>query len=227
MAPVLSCMALVLSLPWLLPGVTAGAATATLHAAVNLPEDFGPELSEAIDQTERAAKITLGDYHLDAKLYTHLHPFGTGSLRSQSNDVSMQAYLQNRLLSLDHGFRHSPVCIVSLTGGRQDSPPLPQAARRTRRRWTAGRTTGRRRGQRRRRSRRRRRGRRTRRKTRSRAPAAQEQYGEPPATAAGRASGRGCASAPRRHAPGAPGSCAGCVGHGVASSNVNYFKTTV
>ena len=95
-------------------GNDAGAAC-RLPAAVNLPEDFGPELCEAIDQTERAAKITLGDYHLDAKLYTHLHPFGTGSLRSQSNDVSMQAYLQNRLLSVDHGFRHSPVwCFQSL-----------------------------------------------------------------------------------------------------------------
>ena len=65
-------------------------------------------MSEAAIALRGAAEITLGDLHLDAKLYTHLHPHGTGSLRAESDRVYMSEYLKNRLLSLQHDFRLLP-----------------------------------------------------------------------------------------------------------------------
>ena len=70
---------------------------------------MGDEMSQAATALRGAAKITLGDLHLDAKLHTHLHPHGTGSLRAESDRVSMSEYLKNRLLSLQHDFRRSTV----------------------------------------------------------------------------------------------------------------------
>ena len=66
-------------------------------------------MSEAATALRGAAKITLCDLHLDAKLYTHPHPYGTGSLRAESDRVSMSEYLKNRLFSLQHDFRRSTV----------------------------------------------------------------------------------------------------------------------
>ena len=53
--------------------------------------------------------MTLGDAHLDAKLFPHVHPFGTGSLRSEEGAGGMQQYAKSRLLSLEHTFRRSAV----------------------------------------------------------------------------------------------------------------------
>ena len=49
-------------------------------AAAELEPGWGSDMSAAAYALRGAAKITLGDLHLDAKLYTHLHPHGTGSL---------------------------------------------------------------------------------------------------------------------------------------------------
>ena len=66
-------------------------------------------MSQAATALRGAAKITLGDLRLDAKLYTQLHPHCTGFLRAESDTCSMSEYLKNRLLSLQHDFRSSTV----------------------------------------------------------------------------------------------------------------------
>ena len=78
-------------------------------SASELDPGWGADMSQAATALRGAAKITLGDLHLDAKLHTHLHPHGTGSLRAESDRVSMSEYLKNRLLSLQHDFRRSTV----------------------------------------------------------------------------------------------------------------------
>ena len=50
-----------------------------------LEHGWGAEMSEAASALRRAAKISLGDIHLDAKLYTHVHPHGTGFLRAEAD----------------------------------------------------------------------------------------------------------------------------------------------
>ena len=69
--------------------------------------------AQALQSTAKAlrsqAKVTLGDPHLDAKLFPHLHPYGTGSLRSEEGAGGIQQYAKSRLLSLDHAFRKTAV----------------------------------------------------------------------------------------------------------------------
>ena len=70
---------------------------------------MGPQISAVAADLQEAARVTLGDVHLDAKLYPQWHPYGSGSLRAAGDKVKMQAYLQQRLMSLQHDFRRSPV----------------------------------------------------------------------------------------------------------------------
>ena len=53
-------------------------------SASELDPGWGADMSQAAAALRGAAKITLGDLHLDAKLHTHLHPHGTGSLRPRA-----------------------------------------------------------------------------------------------------------------------------------------------
>ena len=67
------------------------------------------EFSDALRDLAETGKVSLGDWHLDAKMFPHLHPFGTGSLRSEDDGCSMSEYVKSRLLLLQHEFRRSPV----------------------------------------------------------------------------------------------------------------------
>ncbi len=77
--------------------------------SVDLPSTWGPDMSEAAKEMERTARVTLGDRNLDAKLFPQWHPYGTGSLEAEEDNVSMSEYLRNRLLLLQNDFRRSPV----------------------------------------------------------------------------------------------------------------------
>ena len=70
---------------------------------------MGPQISAVATELQQAARVTLGDVHLDAKLYPQWHPYGSGSLRAADDKVSTTEYLQHRLMSLQHDFRRSPV----------------------------------------------------------------------------------------------------------------------
>ena len=61
---------------------------------------------------QQATRTTLGELRSDAKLFPHLHPHGSGSLKAQDNTVNMVEYLQNRIMSLQHGSRQSPVWLL-------------------------------------------------------------------------------------------------------------------
>ena len=54
-------------------------------------------------------RVTLGDPHLDAKLFPSFLPHGTGSCRAEAGSGSLQKYCRSLLCSMDHAFRRSPV----------------------------------------------------------------------------------------------------------------------
>ena len=72
------------------------------------PEWFR-DITAAVRDSEQSSTVTLGDNHLDAKLFPDLHPYGTGSLHGEEGSGGMQRYAKSRLLSLQHHFRRSPV----------------------------------------------------------------------------------------------------------------------
>ena len=77
--------------------------------SVTMGEDWGVQLKASVANLQQTASIKLGEVHLDAKLFPHLRPRGSGSLRAEDDKVSMQEYGQHRLMSLQHDFRQSPV----------------------------------------------------------------------------------------------------------------------
>ena len=81
----------------------------SLDQSVTMDEDWGVQLKASVANLQQTASIKMGEVHLDAKLFPHLHPHGSGSLRAEDDRVSMQEYLQHRLMSLQHDFRQSPV----------------------------------------------------------------------------------------------------------------------
>ena len=54
-----------------------------------------------------ASNISVSDPHLDAKIFPIAHPYGTGSLNSESSSVHPQRFCRNRLLALQPFFRRS------------------------------------------------------------------------------------------------------------------------
>ena len=55
------------------------------------------------------ARVTLGDPHLDAKLFPGLLPHGTGSCRAEAGSGALQRYCRTLMCSLDPSFRQNPV----------------------------------------------------------------------------------------------------------------------
>ena len=86
-----------------------GARGAAASGETPLRLTWGVEMRKAAESLRSDAYITLGDNHLDAKLFPHLHPHGSGSLHSEEDSGGLHRYAQNRLLSLEPSFRKSPV----------------------------------------------------------------------------------------------------------------------
>ena len=85
----------------------AGAAVPGESDARMMPDGWGKAMQAAADRLR--TKVTLGDPHLDAKLFPSLLPHGTGSCRSEEGAGGLQKYCRSLLCSLNHGFRRSPV----------------------------------------------------------------------------------------------------------------------
>ena len=74
----------------------------------------GYEVTETWDATARDVistldafmKVTFLDVNLDAKVFTRLHPHGTGSFDSTPDCVDFRSYLQSKIHSLDDGCRN-------------------------------------------------------------------------------------------------------------------------
>ena len=64
-------------------------------SASELDPGWGADTSQAATALRGAAKIALGDLHLDAKLHTHLRPHGTGFLRAERDRVSISEYMKS------------------------------------------------------------------------------------------------------------------------------------
>ena len=86
------------------PGGSSGA----VAAGVLSPRESSL-IQKAAANVMSKAMVTLGDQHLDAKLFPHLHPYGSGSLRAEGGSGGMQHHAKNRICSLDDAFRSSPV----------------------------------------------------------------------------------------------------------------------
>ena len=69
--------------------------------SLSLPSEWGCKMRDVSSDLRRSARVTLGDMHLDAKLFPHLHPYGSGSFRSEEHTPGMQRYASSRLLSLE------------------------------------------------------------------------------------------------------------------------------
>jgi hypothetical protein len=65
------------------------------------------ELAAAARNVQELSNVTLGDPHLDAKLFPHLYPYGSGSHRSETASVGLGKYLKALLRSVDDRFRKS------------------------------------------------------------------------------------------------------------------------
>ena len=76
---------------------------------VSLDKAWRDDIQSAARNLQKGMQVTLGDRHCDAKLFPHMHPWGSGSLRADETSGGMQQYIKNRLLSLDHIFRRSAV----------------------------------------------------------------------------------------------------------------------
>ena len=65
-------------------------------------------ISTGVRQLKDETFVRASDPHYDAKLFPHLHPFGTGSVSSELGSGSPQKLCRNRLVALESGFRRSP-----------------------------------------------------------------------------------------------------------------------
>ena len=66
-------------------------------------------VQEAASNVTQQAYVKLNDPHLDAKVFPHLHPWGSGSLYSQDGSGGLLHLARSRLLSIESGFRKDPV----------------------------------------------------------------------------------------------------------------------
>ena len=77
----------------------------------DLPLDasLSTNVQQTADALRTQAFAKLSDPHLDAKVFPHLHPWGSGSLHSTEGSGGMHHFARNRLLSFDRQFRQSSV----------------------------------------------------------------------------------------------------------------------
>jgi len=79
------------------------------EASAPLDPALCSDVSDAAQNLRSTAHAKLSDPHLDAKVFPHLHPWGSGSLYSQDGSGGMHHLARARLLSLDPAFRTSAV----------------------------------------------------------------------------------------------------------------------
>ena len=65
------------------------------------------DICAGADHVLKEAWVTARDPHFDAKLWPHLHPWGSGSLYSERGSGGIYRLVQNRLLIMQSGFRQN------------------------------------------------------------------------------------------------------------------------
>ena len=61
--------------------------------------------ADFIDNLDQLTRVTFQDVNLYAKMFTRLHPHGTGSFDNIPNCVDLPSFLQHKIHSLDDGCR--------------------------------------------------------------------------------------------------------------------------
>ena len=83
--------------------------SATGNEAQPIDADLRKGVQETASKLSQQAYVKLNDPHLDAKVFPHLHPWGSGSLYSQDGSGGLLHMARSRLLSIESGFRKDPV----------------------------------------------------------------------------------------------------------------------
>jgi len=65
------------------------------------------DICKGVDHILRTSYVTASDPHLDAKLWPHMHPYGTGSLLSEVGSGGTHRLVKNRLLCIQSCFRQN------------------------------------------------------------------------------------------------------------------------
>ena len=73
----------------------------------DLGDDWKRDISKGADHILQNSYVTASDPHLDAKLWPHIHPYGTGSLLSEVGAGGTNRLVKNRLLSIQSNFRQN------------------------------------------------------------------------------------------------------------------------
>ena len=72
-----------------------------------LDEQWQHAIASGVQHLQVETYVSMSEPHYDAKVWPHLHPYGTGSLLSEPGSGSPQNHARNRLLLVQSSFRRS------------------------------------------------------------------------------------------------------------------------
>ena len=73
----------------------------------DLGQKWRDNVAEGAHHVLQESYVTSTDPHLDAKLWPHMHPYGTGSMLSEVSSGGLHRFARNRLLLVESCFRRS------------------------------------------------------------------------------------------------------------------------
>ena len=73
----------------------------------DMDDAWKQDISQGATHLLETTKIGANDPHLDAKLWVHMHPYGTGSLLSEVHSGGAHRMVKNRLLLVQSCFRQN------------------------------------------------------------------------------------------------------------------------
>eukprot|EP00973_Karenia_brevis_P073327 10187404-Karenia_brevis.AAC.1 len=73
----------------------------------DLNETWQKDISKGAAHLREETWVTVNDPHYDAKVFVHMHPYGTGSLLAEPGSGGTQRHARNRLTLIQSWFRRS------------------------------------------------------------------------------------------------------------------------
>ena len=74
---------------------------------LNLSDKHKTDISRGADHILAQTQIKASDWHYDAKIWPHMHPYGTGSAFSEVGSGALSRLVRNRLLLIQNCFRNN------------------------------------------------------------------------------------------------------------------------
>ena len=74
---------------------------------LNLSEKNKTDISRGADHILAQTQIKASDWHYDAKIWPHMHPYGTGSAFCEVGSGALSRLVRNRLLLIQSCFRNN------------------------------------------------------------------------------------------------------------------------